>query len=270
MPLEIRQSTPMVRAELSRAGCLGPYSQVWGISKDGDFTLSRELFHQPHRKKTQVFFLCLGLWFSRILSISVCGHCLLSFVWSPLRRIWLLSLLPPSGFYTCWWDPPEFCPFQAEQSQLSGLPPSSGAPDPVLVLWPFAALLPVYPCVSCPGSPELGTAFQGVSPVLSKGLVILLMVMGCPGIHSQFGNQSSGSGFCSRFFPWQIQDGKAFWNPSSFRIDLFQYVVVQYVLHAFATWLWLLHASWGSIFLCAGIILVKTSWLGENYYPHLY
>lgn len=73
------------------------------------------------------------------------------------------------------------------------------------------------------GSLELGTAPQGVSPVLSKGLVILLMVMDCSGIHSQFNNQSSGSGFCSRFFLWQIQVGEASWNPSAFRTGSFQY-----------------------------------------------
>ncbi|KAF4796966.1 Band 4.1-like protein 5 [Turdus rufiventris] len=40
------------------------------------------------------------------------------------------------------------------------------------------------------GSPELLTALQGVSPVLSRGLAALLMVMDCPGIHSKFGENN--------------------------------------------------------------------------------
>lgn len=38
---------------------------------------------------------------------------------------------------------------------------SSGAPDPLLFLWPFAAFLPVYPCVSCPGKPRAGHSTPG-------------------------------------------------------------------------------------------------------------
>lgn len=89
-----------------------------------------------------------------------------------------------------------------------------------------------------------------------------MMVMDCPGIHSKFGNQSCGSGFC-KFFPLLIQDRGSSMKPTYLQN---WFVSVACFCHMGLTLAYILRVHFPLCWYYIG----KTSWFGENYYPGLY
>jgi len=94
--------------------------------------------------------------------VPVCAHCLLSWHWAQLKRVWLHPLRTfPASIYSHRWDPAKPPLLQAVGcTALSASPYWRGAPGPSSFSWPAVELSPVYPGISHTGGPALYTALQ--------------------------------------------------------------------------------------------------------------